>query len=257
MKKLTTFCVGIGLLLLAPIGLARAADIGHIIRKNERAAAPAFTWQGLYIGGNVGLGAQDTSGARTASGVIAGLFPADQQSRPHGWVGGAQIGHNWQTGAFVYGLEADFDWSGIRRSNAATASLGGFTTSTTSARDLKWLSTVRARAGFTPFSHVLIYGTGGVAIGKVQSDVSQSINVGGCTFGCGSASNGATRTGWTAGGGIEAALNQRWSAKIEAIYYDLGSVTVGYTTPGVVPSTASFSSDYRGALVRAGINFRF
>ena len=63
------------------------------------------------------------------------------------------------------------------------------------------------------------------------------------------------RSGWTAGAGIEVALAPRWSARLEYLHVDLGSMSAAFTAAGVptVMLTASQQMD----LVRAGINYRF
>jgi len=72
------------------------------------------------------------------------------------------------------------------------------------------------------------------------------------------ASISSTKTGWTVGGGLEWAFTRSWSAKIEGLYYDLGSVT---TAAGSVPIVTGFTFgkqfDANGGIVRAGLNYRF
>jgi outer membrane immunogenic protein len=122
---------------------------------------------------------------------------------------------------------------------------------------------------------VLMYGTGGLAYGRVKAStsISQSNNdcilsPGNC-IGATAATAGSlseTRTGWTVGGGFEWMFWQRWSAKIEYLYYDLGSVTFNngqlVTSPGNAPfgpaivasqSTTKFS----GNIARLGVNYHF
>ena len=114
-----------------------------------------------------------------------------------------------------------------RRHSAVTgvlpAAIGPFalTTAEGAAAKVEWVSTVRSRLGFA-FDRVLVYGTGGVA---------------------------RTHVGWTAGGGIEAAITSNLSAKVEYLYTDLGRehheapalVTGTPTVAGLIPSRATRS----------------
>jgi outer membrane immunogenic protein len=245
------------LALAASVAMLSSATFAADLAPFTKApAVPGFSWTGYYLGLNAGVGAQDTNVDRTASGILAGLFPADANARPHGWLYGGQIGYNHQLGKAVVGIEADFDWTNFKGQNFSTATLGGLSANTSASQKLDWLSTVRARLGFLPFSHVLVYATGGLAIGKVETNVSSTFAPG-CIIGCGAATNGATKTGWTLGGGIEAALDRNWSVKAEALYYDLGNVSGAYTAPGIVPTSFAYNSEYRGGLGRLGINYRF
>jgi opacity protein-like surface antigen len=133
---------------------------------------------------------------------------------------------------------------------------------------LDYLGTVRGRLGYVFTPAVLVYGTGGLAYGRVNSSVtiSQQADVpfvdNGPTFSSGSDTQ--TRTGWTAGAGAEWMFLQNWIARIEYLHYDLGSVTYSAGTRtafvGAIPvwthvSTASTS--FRGDIVRVGLNYKF
>jgi outer membrane immunogenic protein len=124
---------------------------------------------------------------------------------------------------------------------------------------------------------LLIYGTGGLAYGGVSSSASifQANNdcssplPGPCLAPAASTSGSrsSTQVGWTAGGGIEWMFLPNWSAKLEYLYYDLGSLT--YTLPPLVsigesfrPVTAALvatqaSTRFAGNIVRAGVNYHF
>jgi outer membrane immunogenic protein len=81
-----------------------------------------------------------------------------------------------------------------------------------------------------------------------------------------SASSSATRTGWTAGAGAEWKFAQNWSAKLEYLYYDLGSMTTNLgilnNNPSGVPFTIfshspAATTSFNGNIVRAGVNYHF
>jgi opacity protein-like surface antigen len=117
---------------------------------------------------------------------------------------------------------------------------------------LEWFGTVRGRLGIT-FDRVLIYGTGGFAYGHVKVD-QNSVPVPGPGPFLFPSSASVTKTGWTAGGGIEWAFSGKWSAKIEGLYYDLGSITsAGSAVNGFMVGK---NFDVRGGIARFGVNYR-
>ena len=146
-----------------------------------------FTWTGFYIG--VNAGGIWPSGGRGASlfdpnsgidlGFINAGFPGGLGSQSAGFIGGGQAGYNWQTGAFVLGVETDFDGSTLSKSfsnvgapfgSSLAISPGDFLT-VNGKNSLTWLGTTRARVGFvaTPDNRLMIYATGGVAYGGGNS----------------------------------------------------------------------------------------
>ncbi|HZS65217.1 MAG TPA: outer membrane protein [Xanthobacteraceae bacterium] len=219
-----------GVAVAALIGLAGSAYAADIARRVQKPVAPApyvapvYNWSGLYAGvyGGGGWGTAEISGTPgTGSFDVSG-----------GLVGGT-LGYNWQAGPWVYGLETDIGWSGIKDS----AACGGLSCSVKNS----WLGTTRARLGYAT-DRIMPYITGGAAYGEVKAEAS----------GLGGASS--TRAGWTLGGGMEFALNGPWTAKVEYLYADLGSFNCGVSC-GVAAGSGDVS--FRTHIVRAGLNYRF
>ncbi|MCH4538747.1 outer membrane protein [Ochrobactrum sp. A-1] len=128
-----------------------------------------------------------------------------------GFVGGVQAGYNWQfDNGFVLGAEADFQGSNLKGEVKFNADgLGEIKAGT----KVEWFGTVRARLGYTATERLLVYGTGGLAYGKVKSYVDLGeIGI----------SSSKTRAGWTIGGGAEYAITNNWTLKSEYLYTDLG-----------------------------------
>jgi outer membrane immunogenic protein len=131
-----------------------------------------------------------------------------------------------------------------------------------------YLGTVRGRLGALITPAFLVYGTAGLAYGQVNSAVTIAqqaavpfVDVS-PTFSSGSLTQ--IRAGWTAGGGVEWMFLQNWSAKVEYLYYDLGSVSYGAgTRTGLVGVTPAFthastaSTRFTGDIVRVGLNYKF
>jgi outer membrane immunogenic protein len=168
-----------------------------------------------------------------------------------------QGGCNWQTGSWLVGVEADFNWSGINQSVSAAYPLLAatwFPHTETLTHKLSWFATARARFGLVALEHTLFYATGGFAFGRVKSTFSYVAFPAFPFFG----EYDATRGGWTAGGGIEHAFGRNWSVKAEYLYVDLGSFT--YNTV-VVPifTGEAFAANVKTRMhvARLGINYRF
>ena len=144
-------------------------------------------------------------------------------------------------------------------------------TFSTASRSLDYIGTVRGRLGYLITPTLLAYATGGLAYGGVNSSVSIFQTILGNTDPIpappsilgGGYSN--TRAGWTAGGGMEWMFMPNWSAKVEYLYYDLGSVTAALSPavqifpPSAVywASATTVSSRLNGNIVRAGVNYHF
>ncbi len=131
-------------------------------------------------------------------------------------------------------MEGDIDWSDINGSST-TACPPGCKTSNT------WLSTARGRLGYAA-DRFLPYVTGGVAFGDIRASVP----------GFGQFSQ--DRTGWTLGGGLEAALAANWTAKVEYLYVNLGSFNCGLNCGGI---SATDNVSFHSNVLRAGLNYRF
>ncbi|MDF2114773.1 porin family protein [Roseiarcaceae bacterium H3SJ34-1] len=227
-------------------------------------AAPIFTWSGFYVGLNAGYGfggnKSITVGGSpliTAS-QLAGTVPFALSKERDGFIGGGQIGYNIQSGAVVYGVEADFQGADIKSSASHCDPVGGCANvMTTATTKLDWFGTLRGRIGFAAFDRTLLYVTGGLAVGS--SKLSANINefaLAGRQFNASSSSS--TRAGYTVGAGAEYAFSQNWSAKIEYLYYDLGSRSaVGLQTNPVGPEFATYRTKTDGHIVRVGLNYRF
>jgi outer membrane immunogenic protein len=133
---------------------------------------------------------------------------------------------------------------------------------------LDWFGTVRGRAGVVTAERWLLFVTGGLAYGKVES--SGTINVpaaGVCTPGpCGTplpttagASFSHTNTGWALGGGIEAAINRNWTAKLEYLHIDLGNTTDSFRAvlPPPFGGTYTITNRVTDDILRVGLNYQF
>ncbi len=256
------FCLA-GVALAALVGTpALAADMAaRPYTKAPPMVAPVWNWNGFYGGLNAGYGWSDRNDIVTvgqvpanAATVAAGLRNPLVNVNRDGFVGGGQIGYNFQfSPTWVLGVEADIQYVDGRRTFATVGTSG---LSNTFRTGLDYLGTVRGRLGYT-WGATMLYGTGGFAYGGVNNGASFLNGAGALAF---FGQERTTRTGYTVGGGIEHMFAPSWSVKAEYLYYDLGRSTVGINlvAPGLGVGTGyntSFRND--GHIVRAGLNYKF
>jgi outer membrane immunogenic protein len=241
-------------------GSAVAADMP--VKASPPVVAPLYSWTGFYIGGNVGYSWGRTGETDTINDGGAITYVTSQSVKLDGIIGGGQLGVNWQTGNWVLGLEGDLQASGQKGSAlfdpciAASFTNGcdGVTLSKALSEKLEWLDTARGRIGYA-FGEWLAYGTGGLAFGKVGYNSTTTAIAGG--VGTAAISTSATRTGWVAGGGLEARITGNWTGKIEYIHVDLGTPfsPIAVTAVGFTQTTIFHS--VTDDIVRVGVNYRF
>ena len=194
--------------------------------------ASEYRWTGPYFGINGGYGFGTSNW--NLSGLSTGNFNVS------GLILGGTFGANFfQINGFVFGGEGDFDWSRIGGSSSAAGCAAiGAPAGATCQTGSHWLSTGRARVGYA-IDRVLLYATGGLAVGDI--DVGNT---------------GGTFTGGTAGGGIEVAFTDHLTAKAEYLYVNFPNVRCSATTKSpVVCGTGGLSLTEN--IVRGGINYKF
>jgi outer membrane immunogenic protein len=204
-------------------GTALAADMPARMPTKAVPYVAMYNWTGAYVGLNAGYGWARASDSLGASANL------------NGFVGGGQIGYNWQANGspLVLGLEADFQGTG----QSQTQTVPGVATLDTRVR---WFGTVRGRLGYAA-DRALFYVTGGLAY--VNSGVT-------LTTAAGQSTDSGTKAGYALGGGIEYAFAGPWTAGLEYLYVDTGSRSV---TVGAVNDSIKI----RENILRAKINYRF
>jgi outer membrane immunogenic protein len=258
---------------LLTVTTAYAADLP--VYTKAPAVAVFYDWTGLYIGTNLGYswGRGSTDGTssgtqtvtRAATTQVAGLLSG--RADVNGFIGGGQLGYNWQRGPWVLGLEGDIQFSNERGSGDVVCSLG-VSACPTFTRDYKldWFGTARGRVGFLPAERILLYATGGLAYGGFSGS---SLGVVGTTANALALGTwSSTKAGWTVGAGVEAALGSNWSVKFEYLYMDLGNTGGSSATNIISASTVGgrtttttlaylFNTRFTDNIVRVGLNYKF
>ncbi|MCU4178635.1 porin family protein [Bosea sp. BH3] len=273
MKTFVSFAAAAGFLYGSA---ALAADLPSRQYVAPVAVPPAFTWTGFYVGANAGYVWSEnrsrysyalTNPADFADFNALALVPQSLGRNGNGFVGGGQIGYNYQIDRFVLGAEADIQYLDGRQQSSWSRTLsdavGTATVTTTARSSIDWLGTVRARAGYA-FDRTLVYATGGLAYGRTK-DASSIIPTGsdddGPFQGLWTGRKAGTRAGWTLGGGVEYAITDNLTLKGEYLYYDLGRtkyVLSGFSTdPDDEFLGATVRRKTSGSIVRAGLNWKF
>jgi outer membrane immunogenic protein len=266
MKKALLPATAVALAFFA--GSALAADL-----PSQKGPPPAYlpppplmTWNGFYAGVNVGYGFSGSNGSVNGFETGPVGFTGEAWSYPqpnlNGVIGGGQIGYNWQfANSFVAGIEADIqgaDLSGASSGVSTLDSTGSYLAGLATRQRLDWFGTVRGRLGYLFTPTLLVYGTAGFAYGQGSSHFAYADTTGSVAAGFES----DTRTGWTAGGGLEWMFAPNWSAKVEYLYTDLGRGQ-GFAAPefaaGALNGFAVTQSPVQNRFhtVRAGLNYHF
>jgi outer membrane immunogenic protein len=266
-----------------------------------------MTWTGAYVGINGGaiwtnsrnFTTTGTDFGGTGTPVISAVAALTANNKiPTGnrtqFLVGGTWGYNWQLNNWVLGTESDFQGVfGCRNGNnngffgnnngcggvatgvgvvgaVGAAAPFGVQTQQAVSRSLDYLSTSRVRAGFLVTPSLLVYGTGGIAIGRVR--VNSAINttftgaVPGAFFpGLSTANYSQLKAGFVAGGGLEWMFFKDWSFKAEALYYDLGrstlnqqvQVVAGGPAAGLLLTNTGINTTWRnnGIIARGGLNY--
>jgi outer membrane immunogenic protein len=245
-------------LLLGTSLAANAADLPPAPPMAPRApvayipAAPMFSWTGFYIGGNVG-------GGWSRGNVVDSVFGVNfNNGNSASFLGGGQIGGNYQIGSFVIGAEADFDWfannnnSGNGTTVPAIPALGTPTAILRASANDRWETTLAARFGYA-LDHMLFYGkAGGGWVGAGNFAVT---NVG--TGASVAVSNGNTNVGWLLGAGFEYAFAQNWTAKLEYDYLALNNASYNVTVPGLGVVDTFTNGGRNVQTLTFGVNYLF
>jgi outer membrane immunogenic protein len=232
-----------------------------LITKGPVIAPVAYSWTGFYLGGNIGYGV----GNDPAQENIFGLFGNSNQRFtlvPRGVLGGGQAGYNYQpVQRLVLGVEGDYQ-AADQRDTACFSWCPPvpLATPTTYSQSMNWFATARARAGVTA-GPALFYVTGGGAWTRVNTTGTNlnSISAGGVTtIFTGTGSFADNLSGWTAGFGAEGAIAGRWTAKVEYLYMDFGSIAHQY--PAAIPTNLAdpnihISTRIRDNVFRVGVNY--
>jgi outer membrane immunogenic protein len=244
-------------------GSASAADMAVKARPLPPPPPPCAQFGGFYIGGNVGWGYYNYNYHDKGNLVqtIDDDLPVNARLSDDRWNGGVQGGYNWQSRCTLFGIEADYSWTRLGRSETFSDGDGGTEDSIVLESRLKSFGTVRARTGII-VDNVLVYVTGGLAYARFNRSL--TVNEDGPPAVSATFSADRSRWGWTAGVGTEWAMWDNWSLKSEFLYMRFvrdEQTFTGTTVNGInfgVPGRAyQINNQDEAWVTRIGLNYRF
>lgn len=210
----------------------------------------AYNWTGFFVGGSLGV----LNGQLDIDYVTQVPLPGFIQTanpRFAGGLGGLQAGYDYQSGKWVFGVEAN-----INATNAHGARPCQISFLVTCEDNKDWIGTATARLGYAYWNRALVYGRAGVVYTNTTLDAvcnggSQPLTRITCP-----SSDSHSRAGWTVGFGTEFALTQNWTVRGETNYYDLGKTNYDLPQPAPAPTLVT---DVRetGFISTVGVNYRF
>lgn len=222
-----------------------------LVAKAPSIVAP-MDWTGLYVGGRLGGGFSNARWSDPFGSAASGLGGTNvagfgDTSHATGPFAGGQIGANWQVGALVLGLEADGGRADLRGDATCFTGLGGIDCG----HVVKALATATGRVGFA-FDRSLLYAKAGGA----WAETAYSLNGNTFNVALGTGSTSLDRSGWVAGIGVEYALSNHWTTRVEYDHVGLGTVTVPFPSVATI-NARSIDISQSIDLMTLGVNYKF
>jgi outer membrane immunogenic protein len=206
----------LGTVALVAIGTAAPASAADLAARPYPMVAPIYDWSGFYIGGNGGWGNAHNCWDVTPFGGV--LFNDGCVNRSGGVIGG-QVGYRWQANQFVFGLEGQGDWAGLRGSHISLLD-----PTLTERTKVDGIGLFTGQIGYA-WNNVLWYVKGGAA---VTSDRFDLLDVTGNNL----ASDETTRWGGTVGVGFEYGFTPNWSVGFEYDHLFMGNANETFLVLG-------------------------
>ncbi len=234
--------------------------------------ALARNFSGTYVGANVGYGfsSSDAStgcvspplnfsfSANCYEAIAGGALVTSYPLKPQGVTAGVVAGYDIRLTNFVLGVATDFSKTNISGSQSSATAVPTFVPEYADAKEtVEWLGTLRGRLGVLATDNLLVYLTGGLAYGQVNTSYDLALP-GAIPAVSTAARTNSWEAGWTAGGGGELSFGT-FTISAEYLFYDLGSRTLNpVAIRGGVPQPTTYfptSFDMDGSIIRLGTNF--
>ena len=224
---------------------ASAADLPRKAPAYVPPAPPPYVWTGCYIGANVGAAWANIEVTDVATGATG------TRGSEASFAGGGQIGCDYQFyNSWVVGIRNVFDGTDIHRSRTFFDPLAFAGTGTVDTK-VHWFDALTGRLGYLVQPNLLFYGQGGAAWTQASATVFNGL---GGQIG---SISGNSRTGWTAGAGVEWMFIPHWSAFVEYNFMGFGTRSSSFAVCGGGVGCGIFSAKANIQDVLVGVNYRF
>jgi outer membrane immunogenic protein len=242
MKRLLALACGAAALIAG--GAANAADLPARPAPPRAPVfvAPVYNWTGFYIGINGGGAWAHKCWDFLGVGAV---LAREGCHDPDGGLFGGQVGFNWQTGAFVFGVEFAGDWASLEGNNRSLV----FPLETNRSK-IDAIASFTGRVGYA-WDAALLYVKGGGA--WVDDKYDARITTTGILVDSASGSRG----GWTVGGGFEYGFAPNWSVGVEYMHYDFGNRNVTFAPAACIGGACVDRISQTVDAVTARLNWRF
>lgn len=228
-------------LLLGTSGVALAADPGIPMEEPP----VGFTWTGGYAGVHIGYGWGDSDFTDEDGWNLQGqTFGVDSD----GFLGGVQAGYNWQASSLVFGIEGELGYLDL---DGSAAQIDGVFNDTFASVDAGLFAGLSARIGYA-MDRTLLYAKAGGVYFDGEYSLSDEVTIAGPAILSGSEVIGL---GYQIGAGVEHAVTDNWTLKLEYAYFDFGNETVTGVDGAGDPS--NYSADLSVHTLKIGANYKF
>jgi outer membrane immunogenic protein len=229
------------------------------------AVEPTPRWAGFYSGALLGYGFGKAPTTVTPDDVAVQhvflpYFVPEVSPHLHAVTGGAEVGYDVRHGAIVAGLVTDLSSGTSRGKDVGTAIPGpGGTFVTEAESKLNWYGSLRGRLGVLATDNLLLFGTGGLAYGDVETTTTGSNKLGCATgrFYCMSGNSGGISVGAVVGVGLEYALSPNWTTSLEYLSIRLHDKSTTFEGSGTPAGTFTADTSFKMQTARLGIFYKF
>jgi outer membrane immunogenic protein len=240
-------------ILAASAAGASAADMGAVPYRPAPMIAATYDWSGFYWGGNGGWGSSRNCWDQLTPGGTF-IIAEGCHNAPGGTAGG-QLGFRVQSYAWVFGLEAQGNWLGLRGSKVSSAFLL-FPGDLTNRSRIDAFGLFTGQIGYA-WGDTLFYVKGGLAVTTARyNDIVTAT-------GLIAATASDTRAGGAVGAGLEYGFFPGWSVAVEYDHLFMGSRNLGFSSvvlngsiqPGTTVVTDRIRQDLD--LITVRVNYTF
>jgi opacity protein-like surface antigen len=209
-------------------------------------------WNGLFFGANLGYGMSFNNVSvlpfESTPVSLVSVSPFLIHLQSSGFLGGGQVGYNWTDNNILWGIESDINYASIGGTNSITFTPTLYQANSSVTQALNWFGTVRGRLGRVASDTLLPYLTAGLSFANTELTYAQTVLLLNEPILQTNNRHTETNLNWVAGAGLEYAVSNHFSYKLEYLYLDLGDLTLNTTY-------YALDSKFASNMIRLGVNY--